>query len=346
MTFGAVSFDDEFIIADALLSRPGPSGGAVVHTLAQKATIIADHCALTYAGSTEDGRKVCKELKDMADRGQLNIDRLKAYLREVHDRSWKGLQIAALIMEGNRFERNKLELVSIYATLYEGDPRLGKSVLLGTGGAAFERAAGKHRMVQKPVVAFGTFANVQERALASALAVCGALLQLERTRGAWDALSGAAYEIIVRDGRGFTKADNLAFFFWNVNNVAGRNCLAHPHSIYKSNYVDGVLLVRVLRPIAMGSDGVPIYGLSQPYIIPPVLRYVTSRESEELRRLPPDLSRTYWGHFATFVHPKHGPVVTADGGRVQDLAIERVPEGYTLRLNKQFIDDFNSWLND
>ena len=341
MTFGAVSFDDEFIIADILTSLDQEP-----YSLAQKATVIADHCALTYAGPQRNGEDICIALKKFADRGELDAAKLKAYLADVA-LGRKDLQVAALITERHG-ERTMLEIVHTpNAPRYE-DPRLGRSVLVGTGGAHFDRKLGKHRMVPGQLAWYGQSARSHETAIARAVTVAGALLHLEGG-GQGDRLSGAAYEIVVwEDRRRFMKVDNVMFFFWRIDKVEGRNRLLHPHLIYKTRYVDSWLLIHVLRPKAEGTkiNDVPIYRLSSTHYIPPFLRHVTKNERQEMERLPPEVSKAYSGHFATFTHPRHGRVATANGGRMIDVDIERVPEGYVLRLKKEFVENMESVLND
>jgi hypothetical protein len=364
MTFGLVRQVDGYpiIVADALLSTANPIKSAVVPSVGdtgprrqylyprgsddddypsaviQKATIIADNCAATFAGPTDQAHDVFTDLKHLADRGELTKEGIDSYVQRKP--TPKSLEIAGVLIEGN----GRWGCFTYNATLGE-DPTLGRYVLLGLGGANLDRLVGSHRMVELPPVGNPT---IRQKALLSGFSTCGALLELEqRTYDTWRALSGGAYEIVLPGAGGrFEKMNHLTFVFWDVHTDGKRNRVTYPRCIFKNDYVDGILAVRALRPTKIDAAGAPIYDVFGPYIIPPMLRRVPAWERSELERQPLDLSRTYTGHFAAFSDPEHGPVVTAFVGRGKgDLNIEPNPHGYAVHVDKRIVDEVEALLN-
>lgn len=216
-----------------------PEGsGWTITGLAQKVTIIADECAVVWAGSHLGAKIAIDKLHDYAQVGRITRSTVSDLLASLpSELASLDISLLGVVVDSNGpfqfgfgdFDKFERADGSTAMTSGSGSDYL-KRILARVN---VSRTRGESSSVHPAQLAFE-----------AAITTGGSLLRTERPMGfTLRNYFGGGYEVAVWNGERFTKDASITYILWD-GQEPGQNGFAHPRRLISHLYDDGHLLIR------------------------------------------------------------------------------------------------------
>ena len=222
-----------------VLPREGPFHMAGAR---QKIAIVSRTMAVGWAGPVYAARKVVKDLRELASREEIDLDRVKRYLREMPE--W--LHQAGLSLVGHVIHGDLVSSFGYNSWTVESDV-FGEMHIAGTGSYQITRMADQ----VADASLFDDF-NQFEQGVAKGIMLAGALINEELvSRSTLETHFGGAYEICTYQKDAFAKIEDVTYLWWLLyaEKEPGQfRFPKRPRRILRPMYSGDVMAVYTLHP--------------------------------------------------------------------------------------------------
>jgi hypothetical protein len=312
-----------------------PKGsGFSITGLSQKAIVICDDMAITWAGHEVAGAMVIRELRALAAT-DLNPQSVQAFLNGLpEDLMGLDLQLTGFLVYEKEPYRIEFKASSVES------PYCSNLQVIGTGAPEFEK------MIARCQLETGARRGLDaERGdyLITTMAFAGLLLELE-LNGKTTSLHhyfGGGYEVVLGEAGAFRKLDNVTHVYWNVQVNKDGVGITNPFYIQKQFYRDGNLVIMPIR-VSSGDAGQKEIVCGEVYV---VQEPVPGKRIENLNTADlPSYNSQNTCHY--FIEGETARVFTRfqyrEDPKENDLTIVESDTVMELKVNQSFFEDITT----
>lgn len=218
---------------------PLGSGYSIIG-LQQKVNILSEDCVIAWSGSVVHARVAIKELRQLANTGQLDRIALDKYIADHRCDIEHNIELLGWVRERN-------QIVSFSYPAIEAS-RAGPFGHLRASGSGTSRFHSLLSNLPATPSRVGETTKPSDRAFASvAYAMCCLIEQELITQGTLTEYFGGWWELVFHDGKKFAKLSDVTFVFWEVESNASVLQLKFPKHVVKQDYVGDVLRMHLAR---------------------------------------------------------------------------------------------------
>lgn len=253
------------------------NSGWGVSGLTQKVNLLAENCAIAWAGSWIGARVAIAGLKSLAATEPLTLARIEAHLRSEKELERNEASFVGIVHEGDglrMFHFNAEEHMLDY---------LGQVFMSGSGSGAIREfdALSTNSDIRS------TGAPTETAAAVSKCLMLGGMLLQSELHGADAAatlrnLFGAGYEIAFFSGGRLQKVPEITYLVWDADLADHEVRRSHPLLVVKQQYVGDYLLVRSARITSSPQDPTPRVIEEQRHAISPMYETTNRPNADEL----------------------------------------------------------------
>jgi hypothetical protein len=256
------------------------SSGWGVSGLTQKVNLVNDRCIVAWSGSWLGARVAISELRALARKEPLTVDKVLQYLKSEPDLTQHPASFVGLI-----HDQEGLHKFHAYAD-ERNFSHLGNVFLSGSGSPAISEF--DELMASSESRSSGAV-NPAATAVSSGLILGGILLQSELRGGDAAAtirnMFGGGYEIaFFSDGR-VQKLSEITYVIWDAERAATETKISHPLLVVKQQYAGDYLMIRSVRIASSADDPVPRVLDEQRHAIAPMFEGARRPTIAELKSI-------------------------------------------------------------
>jgi hypothetical protein len=265
------------MLGDVTEVFPIGSGYSIVG-LRQKVNVIAENCAIAWAGSQLGARIVIKELRALSLEKPLTYVTIKNYFDNLSaDVLNLGISFVGWIYDGKGFNQFAFDYQRTTTPLF------GEMCVAGTGAQPFCDLA---MMLPANLPSQGREATALEKAISASLMAFGMMLQSEAlTQQNLLQFFGGGYEIAAFYKDKFQKIGDICFVFWMAQYGHSRINLGAPFLALKQDYFEDILLIRTARINSGQDDTHPLNIDESLHAVSPVYRAAPEDIYEKIKAM-------------------------------------------------------------